>query len=260
MFIHPDSVGHNPAQQYPEIFEKYEFIRFHLSGERMMDFYDSSSFLYGSQAKQDINMIFSAVQRLSPETFEDFQSYLKKKSTYQQLVGITEVKEMQEKIKTICNEYNTRFGMRRKIIAFYQKYVSDDDKALINSKIFKPVSYKPSRGRTREDGFEFVIDLLLRLRNDLDHQARYTPFAHPDRPFSHQFKIREGDKLIEITTNLTFQDFYEVTRKAVAKFWLEEYEQYLANGGKELIDAMVKEVTEQCRRLNEAAKKEKEII
>lgn len=257
MYPHPDSAGHNPVQHYPEIFEKYEFIRFHLSGDRLTDFFESSNFLYGSQAKQDLNMLFSAIQRLSPEKFEDFQSYLKKKTVYQQLVGLKDASEAQEKIKTICDGYNTRFGMRKRIIEFYQKYVSDEDKALINSKIFKPASYKPNLPQTREDGFAFVIDLLIKLRNELDHQARYAPFHDGKRPFSHQIKIKEGNKVVEITSNLTFQEFYEVTRKATAKFWLEEYEQYLSNGGKELIDKMVEEVTEQCRKLNEAAKNKK---
>jgi hypothetical protein len=96
MNIHPNSEGHNPAQHYPEIFEKYEFMRFHLPWEkrdRMMDFFESSSFLYGSQANQDVNMIFSAIQRLSPETFIDFQSYLKGKAIIQQLISLPDAKE-----------------------------------------------------------------------------------------------------------------------------------------------------------------------
>lgn len=250
MFIHPDSFDHNYVEQYPEIFKKYEPIRFQLPEDRMTDFFDSSSFLYGSQKDQDVNMIFSAVQRLYSEFFEDFQSHIKKKEVYMQLAGIDTAKEIKRKIDLICDEYNKQHGMKRKIIEFYQKHVTDDDKALINSKIFKPAWYKSKRGLTREDGFELVIELLLRQRNELDHAARYTPFYSGKQPFTHKIKIQDGKKLVEFTSNLTFQEFYEITRKATAKFWLEEYEKYLQEGGLEMIDELVKGVMEQCERIN----------
>lgn len=255
MFNHPNSEGHNPAQHYPEIFEKYEFIRFHLPhdrGDRMMDFFASSSFLYGSQVNQDVNMIFSAIQRLYPEKFEDFQSYLKKKAISQQLVLIPDAKEVQRKIIAICEDYNQRFGMRKQILAFYQDYVSEEDKAFINRKVWKPASYKPNRGLTRDDGFGFIIDLLLTLRNSLDHDATYIPFYNPAYPYQNRIKMQDDGKVIEFTSELTFQDFYEVTRKATAKFWLEEYETFLKNGGKEIIDAMVEEQEQQLKKINES--------
>jgi hypothetical protein len=250
MFIHPASEGHNPVQQYPEIFEKYEFLRFHFPGDRMMDFFDSSSFLYGSQLNQDLNMLFSAIQRLYPEKFEDFQSYLKKKAIYQQLILIPDAKGAKEKINAICEEYNSRFGMRKRIQDFFLKYVSDEDKAKINSKVFKPASYKPKRGLTRDDGFGFVIDILLTQRNSLDHEAIYIPFYNPEYPYQDRIKIKEGTNVIEFTSKLTFQDFYEATRKATAKFWLEEYETYLENGGKETIDTLVEEIEQQLKSMN----------
>lgn len=257
MFIHPDSFDHNYVQQYPEIFDKYEPIYFQLPGERMTDFFDSSSFLYGSQKDQDVNMIFSAIQRLSPEKFEDFQSYLHKDTIYPQLLNISDQQQMKQKINEICESYNKQFGMRRKIIDFYQKYVSAEEKGNINSKFSVPVSYKPNREHTREGGFAFVIGFLIDQRNALDHAAIYTPFHDGKQKFSHRIKVQGGEHEKYVTSNLTFQDFYEVTRRATARFWLEEYELYLQNGGKEIIKALVEEVTEQCRRINEEAENKK---
>ena len=255
MWIHPNSIGHNFVIQFPEIFTKYEPIRFQLQGDRMADFFESASFLFGSKTNNDINMVFSAVQRLLGSKYEDFQSYIKNPKIYKQLLDVNNTKDLRKIINNICEDYNSKFGMNRKIKDFYKKYLTNEEKQSINSKLYKPASYKPERGLTTEDGFEMSLDVLLYKRNKLDHSAQYIPFHNSQAIDFTRIKIKDGNKEVEWFSKLTFEDFYEITRKAVSKFWLEEYETYLNNGGKELIDKLVDEVTKRCEELNKISKK-----
>lgn len=52
---------------------------------------------------------------------------------------------------------------------------------------------------------------------------------------------------------LTFEDLYEVTRRAMAKLWLQEYEAYWSSGGKEVIERVVAEMRAQCDGLNKTS-------
>jgi len=255
MWVHPNSKGHNFVSQFPEIFKKYEPIRFQLPMERLSDFFDSSSFLFGSRSTQDINMIFSAVQRVYGGKHEDFQSYIQKPEVCEQLLDVNEPEEMKRRINDVNQEYNSQFGMNRKIKEFYRKYSNEQEKQTINSKLYKPASYKPNRGHTIEDGFEISIDLLLYKRNKLDHSAEYIPFHNKNSHDFTRIKIKVGNKEIEWLSKLTFDDFFEFTRKAMARFWLEEYEAYLENGGKVIIDKLVDDVTRQCEELNRTLKR-----
>lgn len=128
MWIHPNSIGHNFVIQFPEIFTKYEPIRFQLQGGRMADFFESASFLFGSRVNNDINMVFSTVQRLLGSKYEDFQSYIKNPKIYKQLLDVNNTKDLRKIIDNICEDYNSEFGMNRKIKDFYKKHLTDEDK------------------------------------------------------------------------------------------------------------------------------------
>lgn len=72
-------------------------------------------------------------------------------------------------------------------------------------------------------------------------------------PLHHE--LRKGDPSSTWLIYLTFDDLYKVTRRAMAQLWLQEYEDYWNNGGKEIIKKVVAEVQARCDELN--AKREK---
>lgn len=87
----------------------------------------------------------------------------------------------------------------------------------------------------------------------MSHEATYVPLPSADRvPL--QYEMHRGDPRSVWLIYLTFEDLYELTRKAMARLWLREYDAYWANGGKETIERVVAEVKERCDELNRRAK------
>ena len=255
MYIHPDNIQHNYVKQFPEIFRKYKPIRFLLPATRMSDFFDSSSFLFGSQKTQNISMVFSAVQRLYGNKHKSFIDFLKnnKNKKYQKLLNIKNESNLLNKLDKLWKEYNSTYGMRKVIHKFYIKWLTDKDKKVITSKMALQASYKSTRRKNLNNSLKLRLDILINWRNKLDHTAKYIPFSNGQRYF--HYEIKDNNKAYKLLSKLTFEEFYELTRKAMARFWLKEYENYLSKGGVKIIDRLVDEVTKQCKKLNMRKKK-----
>jgi len=259
MYIHPDSVGHNYVKQFPEIFKKYKPIRFLLPGNRMSDFFDSSSFLFGSQRTQNISMIFSSVQRLYGDKHTPFIEFLKDKENnkYLELLRVENDNDLLSKLDKLWKEYNDTYGMRKTIHKFYMKWLTDKEKKVITSKMALQASYKPTKRKNLNDSLDLRLYILIDWRNKLDHAAKHTPFSDGQRYF--HYEINQGRKNYKLLSKLTFEEFYELTRKAIARFWLEEYKAYLSKGGVETIDKLVDEVTKQSEELNRRRRQQKKL-
>jgi len=247
MYIHPDSTEHNFVSQFPEIFEKYEPIKFQFKKpDRFNDFLHSSSFLFGSRSNQDIGMIFSAVQRSYQTDYVNFESYIKDKNTRPKLLRIWRDSALHKKLDKIIDEYYEKFGMSRTIQSFYIDFLESSDRVLLNSRIFLPP--KLVKGNPQDDDDQIQIrsrlNLLLDFRNGFVHAATYTPFSDGSRLVPHQ----KGSQTWLM--KLSFDEFYEMTRKALAKFWLQEYENYLKSGGSAEIEKRVKQLLSELEELN----------
>lgn len=257
MYIHPDSIGHNYVKQFPEIFEKYKPIRFLLSGDRMSDFFESSSFLFGSQRTRSISMIFSSVQRLYGDKHKPFIEFLKdkKNSRYLELVGVESAKDLLNRLERLWKEYNNTYGMRKAIHKFYTKWLSDKEKKIITSKMALQANYKPTKRKNLNNSLKLRLDILIEWRNKQGHAAKQTSFSDGQRYF--HYEVNRDGKNFKLLSRLTFKEFYELTRKAMACFWIKEYEEYLSEGGAKTIDKLVDEVTKQCEELNRKRKEQK---
>jgi hypothetical protein len=139
--------------------------------------------------------------------------------------------------------------MGRQVRGFYQEYLDDNGRTALLTKIPRPASFKPTQHQDQSGQVRVRIDFLLGLRDELSHAATYLPLPEADRaPLHHE--LRRGDPSSTWLISLTFDDLYEITRKAMAQLWLKEYETYWSNGGKEVIEKVVAEVQARCDELN----------
>jgi hypothetical protein len=136
--------------------------------------------------------------------------------------------------------------MSRTIQSFYIDFLESSDRVLLNSRIFLPP--KLVKGNPQDDDDQIQIrsrlNLLLDFRNGFVHAATYTPFSDGSRLVPHQ----KGSQTWLM--KLSFDEFYEMTRKALAKFWLQEYENYLKSGGSAEIEKRVKQLLSELEELN----------
>ena len=102
------------------------------------------------------------------------------------------------------------------------------------------------KGTDEDSQVRSRIDLLLEFRHGQAHSAKYTAFSD-----GAQRKQHEKDGKTWFMT-LSFQEFYEMTRRALARFWTEEYEKYLNSGGRETIEELIKSLETQRRMAQEA--------
>jgi hypothetical protein len=258
MWLHPDSIGANMVTIFPEIFDSYEFMHFCLalnseSQQRTDDYFASTDFLFGSQARKDLSKLFSAIQRLYGDEHKDFQAYVSEHAN--QLINLPDTKTVKTALKQLHDVYNGQYGMARQVKDFYTKYLSDDDKQLLLGKFPLLSTYKPNVSRDVDAQLGLRLDILLRIRHRYNHAATYVPLSNGDQPM--YMRIEHNGKLLEWPITLTFENFYEVTRKAMAQYWLAEYRECLKNGGKQKIDKRVREIKQENKKLNEARKVQK---
>lgn len=260
MYIHPNSIGHNAVNEMPEIFtdNKVDFMHFCIALNmyklgRTNDYFDSGSFLFGSKKTKDINMLFSAVQRCFGYEHKDFQSYIISKHVRDRLLGITDSKALGQALQEIRDEYNTKYGMSHQINDFYAKHLSEDSKKVLLSGISVPAYYYASFTSKQDAGIKQRIDFLLKFRNTYDHFAMYHQLSHTGQQYEH-VQVMKGRKEYTFLVKLTFEELYEITRQAMADFWLKEYDVALSNGRKARADSIVEKTKEDNRRINEERK------
>lgn len=245
MYIHPDSTEHNFVSQFPEIFEKYKPIEFQFKKpNRFDDFLHSSSFLFGSQNNHDISMVFSAVQRSYPVDYVNFESYIQQKDVRSKLLRVWRDSILHKKLDQVIKEYYEKFGMARSITSFYLIFLEASDRGILKSKIFLPPQLVKGNPQDDDDQIKSRLNLLLDFRHGFVHTATYTPFSDGSRLVPYQ----KGGRTWFM--KLSFDEFYEMTRKALAKFWLQEYENYLQNGGSVEIEKRVKQLLGELEELN----------
>lgn len=254
MWTHPDAVERNITVQFPEIFEKHDFLYFSLPGNRMSDFFESAQFLDASRPTKDIGKVFSAVQRAVQEgAYKNPQDFLNSKDARTRLAGATKPETVGDTLRQLFDEYNDKYGMGRQVQGFYKENLDEAEKKVFLGKLCCPAYHRAETRRDLDGKLRVRIDFLLRWRNDLSHAAIYRPLPDANRvPLQHE--TRSGDPRSIWMIYLTFEDLYELTRKAMARLWLREYETYWANGGKEVIERVVAEVKAQCDELNMQAK------
>ncbi len=261
MYPHPNGVGHNSFEQFPEIFKDggVDFAHFltalgAIGGpDRPIDFFLSGQFLYASQETRDINMLFSAVQRLYGYKHKDFPSYIKGRRVRNRLLGITDDTTLRRELESIEDEYNEKYGMRRMIHRFYTEHLSDDSKLTLNGKIAVPTYFYATVASDADDGVKQMLDFLLTIRNGHDHAAMYHPLS-PTGEQPEYIHVVKGGKEYTFLVYLTFAELHEITRKAMADFWLKEYEKLLTNGGKARVDRIRRKQELELQRLNEQRK------
>jgi hypothetical protein len=262
MYIHPNSIGYNAVDIFPEIFtdNKVDFSHFcvaldiYKSG-RANDYFSSGSFLFGSKATKDINMLFSAVQRCYGGKYTDFQGHIRSKRIRDKLLGITDSKIMVRVLKEISDEYNAKYGMSRQIHDFYLKHLNDESKKSLNASIVVPAYYYAEFANDQDTAVKQRLSFLLKFRNSYDHSAQY----HQLSPTGEQYEyvqVVKGTKEYTFLVKLTFDELYEITRRAMSKYWLEEYGISIADGKKVFVDSTVKKFRDENKRLNASIKKQ----
>lgn len=261
MYIHPHSLGHNAVDMFPEIFtdNRVDFAHFCVALNiyklgRTDDYFSSGSFLFGSKETKDINMLFSAVQRCYGSEYTDFQAYISSKPVRDKLLGITDSKVMDQTLQAIRDEYNAKHGMNRQIHDFYIKYLSDDAKKILNGSIAVPAYYYANFADDQDTGIKQRIDFLLKFRNKYDHSAQYHQLSPTGEQYEH-VRVMKGKKEYTFLVKLTFDELYEITRQAMASYWLKEYEASIAGDRKAFVDETVQKFRDENRRINEERKK-----
>lgn len=253
----PHANGANVIKIFPEIFEKHELIRFQLPGGRMSDFWASSIYFYSAKEDQDLYKVFSSVQRLyGAEHFDPFE-YLQQKTNRKKLLGVEDDTLLKETLQQLAEAYNSRYGMRKQIFEFYTEFLDKEGKQLINGRLYRPASYKAKAAIDADSQLKLRLELLLHLRDRAGHGAAFIPLASNNEDQFMQIEMHLNGKSIEWFSKLTFADFYEATRRAMARFWLKEYGEYLENGGKEIIDKVIADVMKQSEELNRRAQEQK---
>jgi hypothetical protein len=120
---------------------------------------------------------------------------------------------------------------------------------LYNFWIPRPASFRPDRYQDSDGQLRVRVDFLLGRRDEYSHAATYLPLPDAKQVPLH-YELRKGDPSSTWLIFLTFDDLYEITRKAMSQLWLEEYEIYWNSGGKAIIEKVVTEVKARCDELN----------
>jgi len=250
MWVHPDATERDITAQFPEIFNKHDFLYFNLPNGRITNFFGSAQFLDASRKTKDLGKIFSAVQRAMQQgDHKSPFSFLKSRDAKARLVAANTPDDVVKVLDELDEEYNDKYGMNQQVRGFYQKYLDEDGYKILGNKLPRPGTFKSGQYEDRDGQIRVRVDLLLTLRNELSHAATYLPLPEADRvPLHHE--LSRGDPSSVWLIFLTFEDLYEVTRKAMAQLWLEEYETYWNSGGKEIIEKVVAEVQARCDELN----------
>jgi hypothetical protein len=256
MWAHPDATERNITVQFPELFDKHDFLYFSLPDSRMSNFFDSAQFLDASRKTKDLGKLFSAVQRAMQQgEYKGLQAFLKGRDAKTKLAAANTPDAVGKVLDELVEEYNDKYGMGRQVRGFYQEYLDDDGSRLLRTKIPRPASFKPGQYEDEKGRIRVRVDFLLGLRDELSHAATYLPLPEADRVPLH-YELRKGDPSSAWLIFLTFDDLYEITRRSMAHLWLQEYETYWDNGGKEVIERVVAEVQAQCDELNKKARGE----
>lgn len=216
----------------------------------MSDFFESTQFLDASRRTKDISKIFSAVQRAVQQgDYKSFQDFLKGKDAKARLVDASTPDAVAKTLDELTEEYNDKYGMGRQVRGFYKDYLDDAGRKVLLGKLPRPASFKPNQHQDKDGQLRVRVDFLLGQRDDYSHAATYVPLPDASRIPLH-YELTKGDPSSTWLIYLTFDDLYEITRKAMAQLWLKEYEAYWDNGGKEIIEKVVAEVQAQCDELN----------
>ena len=256
MYIHPNSLDHNSYQFFPEIFESagidYRLFLTALGFREPMkpnDFFSASEFLAGSLKTYDINMLFSAVQRLYGYKHVDFSAYIKKRSVRPELLNIQDSAVLLAKIEQLEEAYNDKYGMARLLLKFYDTLLEEADKVTIISKIAIPSDYYVTFATDTTVALKQRLDFLIKIRNGIDHAAVYHPLAMrpPEPEYIH---VMKGGKEYTFLLFLTFQELYDITKKAMAAYWIAEFSDTYKGDKKAEIDADIAKRDKELFRLN----------
>ncbi len=255
-YIHPSSLDHNSFTFFPEIFEDagIDFRLFltalsHRGAMSPNDYFSASEFLAGSLKTRDINMLFSAVQRLYGYEHKDFSTYLKKKSIRCDLLNIEDEDVLLAKIEQLEERYSDQYGMGRLLLKFYDTWLDDVGKKTMLGKIPLPASFYTTPASNTTIALKRRLDFLIKIRNGIDHAAVYHPLAmHPPQP-EHIYVMKGGREYIFMLF-LTFQELYDITKKAMAAFWIAEFKGTYRGEKKVEIDADITERDKELFRLN----------
>lgn len=250
MWVHPDATERDITAQFPELFDKHDFLYFSLPDGRMSNFFDSTQFLDASRKTKDLGKLFSAVQcAVQHGKYKSLQDFLKGNDAKTRLAAASTTDTVATVLDKLIEEYNDKYGMGRQVRGFYQDYLDDDGRTVLLTKIPRPASFKPTQHQDQNGQVRVRVDFLLGLRDELSHAAKYLPLPDASHvPLHHE--LRHGDPSSTWLIYLTFDDLYEITRMAMAQLWLTEYETYWSNGGKEIIEKVVAEVQVRCDELN----------
>ncbi|MFZ2555592.1 MAG: hypothetical protein WAZ27_01840 [Minisyncoccia bacterium] len=246
MYLHPNSYDHNFVEQFPEIFPKYEVLRFQLKTlARMSDFHYSSSFLFGSQTTQDIGMVTSAIERACHPQHQSFEDYIRTNNALSKLTRFWFTKSsLRSKLEEIIEDYREAHGQKRNVVRFYLEYLDDAGKKQLVSHIALPPQLIEGDPQSENDQLKSRLNLLLDFRHGLAHKAEYIPLSDGTKLMPHEKRSHTW------FVKLSFSQFYEVSRRALANFWLKEYEEYLADGGAAIIDERMKRLLAEIDALN----------
>lgn len=260
MYIHPNSVGFNGYESMPELFQDHgiDFMHFctalgFQNSYRPSDYFLSGGIMFASLGTKDMNLLFSGVQRLNGYEHKDFQDYLKSKAVRKELLNIPLDADLSIKLDELTTKYNTEYSMSRQINNFYRDYLNDEDKQLLLGKISIPASYYANFSSDTNANIKYRIDFLLKIRNGLDHAATYHPLSFGGGQPEH-IRFMKGSKEFTFLVWLTFEELYEITRKATANYWLEQYHESLEGGMKAKIDLTIAQSKAETTRLNNAHK------
>jgi hypothetical protein len=254
MWNHPDATEKNIIDQFPEIFGKHDLLYFNLPGDRMSDFFVSANRLDASRKTKDLSDLFSAVQRMSKKAeYKDPFRFLMGDEQTAKLAAATSPEEVHTILTELADDYHDKYGMRRQVNGFYRDHLDETGRRTLLTKLPRPGSHKPGKHQDKDGELRVRVDFLLSLRDQHSHDGSYLPLPDANQiPLWHE-TVR-GDPSSVWLISLTFEELYEITRKAATHLWNEEYEHYWADGGKELTERMVAEVQARCDELNRAAK------
>ncbi len=257
MWVHPDVAERNITAQFPEIFDKHDLLYFDLPGGRRSNFNDSAQFLDASRKTKDLNKLFSAVQRAMQQgEYKSLESYLKSSNAKAKLAAANTPDAINTVLNELVEEYNSKYGMGRQVRGFYQQYLDGEGSRTLRSKLPRPSRFKPNQCTDEAGQIRVRVDFLLGLRDELSHAAQYLPLPEANQVPLH-YELIKGDPLSTWLIFITFDELYEITRRAMAKLWLIEYETYWNNGGEQIIKSVVAEVQARSAELNEAARLER---